>query len=243
MTPLPNPAPPSNGPVVPQQRPGLPPGWAPSPYEPPSEQQWGPAGPPSAPPAPAPVARRIGPWWLVAAVLVGALLAASVTWAIARPATPEPTSSAPSSPSLISSAPAVPTAATTDQQVCGDLDRVGGAFYNGYYKQLMLSGGHADAVPIQLSAQTSALTTVGAPAGQIDGAAAIAAASPAIGSAMTGMVRDAAIAGKGAADSSVSGVNHIPDLTSLLTTFTTSTVECTKAGYQPSWFNPSELAR
>ncbi|WP_224403545.1 hypothetical protein [Pseudonocardia sp. ICBG1034] len=133
------------------------------------------------------------------------------------------------------------TASSTDQQVCGDLERVGGAFYNGYYKQLMLSGGHADAVPIQLAAQVSVLTTIGAPDGEIDGATAIAGASQAVGSAMTGMVRDAAIIGKGAANSSVSGVDHIPDMTSLLTAFTTATVECSKAGYQPSWFDPSEL--
>lgn len=254
----PNQAPPSPSTAgIPSQRPGPATGWGPSPYGPPPQQQWGSAGPAQqqwgpaygqpqqwggvgpawGPPPPAPPTRRTRPGWVLVALIVGAALVASATWAIARPAASEPS---PSGPAPVA-APAETASFTTDSTVCGDLDRVGGAFYNGYYKQLMVTGGRATAVPVQLAAQTMALTTVGAPQGQIDGSTAIASASPAVGSAMTGMVRDAAIVGKGSADSSATGANQIPDMTSMLTTFTTSTVECTKAGYQPSWFNPQEL--
>jgi hypothetical protein len=141
-------------------------------------------------------------------------------------------------------APLVP--ATTDAQVCGDLARVGAGFYNGYFSAMMIAGregrlASTNADPITLAAQLGALTTVGAPANQIDGSDAIAHASPAVASAMFSMVKDADRIAQSAANTAVTGLALVNDISPVITSFSKALVACSQAGYQPTYFDPHAL--
>lgn len=132
-----------------------------------------------------------------------------------------------------------PALAAADAPVCGSLGQVGRAFYEGSYSDLMKTQS-TTVDPIQLAAQLSALTTVGAPPGSINGAAAIAAASPAVSVALITLTRDAdRIAQRyiGVAQGAVTG----SDVTPIIDSFTEALIACTRAGYQPIWFDPAAL--
>ena len=95
--------------------------------------------------------------------------------------------------------------------------------------------------PISLAAELGVLTTIGAPPDQIDGSEAISNASPPVRTAMVSMVRDAERLTTAAVNTGVTGVQLVGDMTPILTSFTSSLVACSHAGYQPPWFSPQEL--
>jgi hypothetical protein len=129
----------------------------------------------------------------------------------------------------------------TDPAVCASLAKVGKAFYERTYTPLMHSESIA-ASPIDLAAQLGALATTGATGGSIDGTVAISGASPDIREKLTRMVRDADRLAQHYADVA-RGTTPGSDLTIMVNTFTDGLIACTRAGYQPDWFDPESLVK
>jgi hypothetical protein len=134
-----------------------------------------------------------------------------------------------------SASPALPVAAPTtssvtvdaDRKVCVDLDARGGTLYNTLVVPMMsgASGQKSMNVDVQrMLNAVSAVTRVGED--ELD------AASPGIADEGARLV---------AAAEAFQAHDHV-DTTALLTAFVGLSVECTKSGHKPSWFDPAKLA-
>lgn len=176
-------------------------------------------------------------WMLkLACLAVAALLAGGCSGGDQETSAPAPGSGA---ASMTPTATGGTTAVSADAAVCGSLGKVGRAFYEGAYTDLIEDETTA-VQPIQLAAQLGALATTGAPEGEIDGSAAIAAASPAIRQPMIAMTRDADRLAQRFVDVAQGAVTG-SDVTAVVNTFTNALVACSRAGYQPVWFDPAAL--
>lgn len=128
---------------------------------------------------------------------------------------------------------------STDELVCTSLAKTGQAFYEKTYSPVM----HKTELrvdPISLAAQLGALTTTGAPSGSIDGTSAVLNASPTVREKLTIMVRDADRIAQRYADAATGAVIG-SDITPIVNSFTDALIACSKAGYQPRWFDPKSL--
>lgn len=183
----------------------------------------------------------------VATVLAVSGVVIAVLFALAPPDRREPSSAAPAQ--ATPPAPAEP--ADTDEQVCGDLERIGERFYVDMYEPFMTSGTFPQSEMAAeesgtVAAVVGALSMVGAPEGEIDGSEAISQASQPVSEALARMTGDADRSAQRIVDSGLSGMVSGydlggVDLTQLVTSFTDSLIACTDAGYQPSYFDPYGL--
>ncbi|MFC5061968.1 hypothetical protein [Actinomycetospora atypica] len=128
------------------------------------------------------------------------------------------------------------TTGAADQSVCSDLDARGGTFYREYVVKIMGQGqpGYktVNVDPDVMQRGINALTAVGATAPRASSGGGTA-ASPALETDRASMVNSA---------SSMSNIYANMDATSLLTAFVATSVECSKLGHSPSWFNPQALS-
>jgi hypothetical protein len=178
--------------------------------------------------------KRTGLAALVATAVL-ATVSCSGTPAAAPPSTPGGTTST-------TVAPTTTASAVTDAEVCGSLERTGKPFYP-TYAQLMKNE-KLTIKPIVLSAQLATLSTTGVPEGssEIDGTSVINNASPVTRESLTRMVRDADRLAQRYADAAT-GATVGSDITEIVNSFTDALVTCTKAGYQPTWFDPEVLLK
>jgi hypothetical protein len=126
--------------------------------------------------------------------------------------------------------PAVPAssgvAVDADRKVCVDLDARGGTLYNTFVVPMMSGASGRKSMDVDLQQMihaVSAVTRVGE--GELD------AASPGIADEGGRLV---------AAAEAFRAHDHV-DTTALLTAFVGLSVECTKSGHKPSWFDQRKL--
>lgn len=170
---------------------------------------------------------------LAAALMAIAGCSSGPTQSAAGTSSPATTTTASSTPSA-----AVTIAVTTDETVCLSLEKTGHGFYPTYAS--IMKKQPVSIQPIELSAQMAVLSTTGAVEGSIDGAGAINQASPDLRLKLSTMVRDATQTAQRFADAATGAVAG-SDITPIVNSFTSALVACTKAGYQPSWFDPAAL--
>jgi hypothetical protein len=163
--------------------------------------------------------------------------------------TTAPQASAPSSSTPLSTASSSSVAAaasSSDQEVCtgsAGLEKNGDGFYQ-TYRHIMLTGQGMTVDALTLTGQLRTLAQVGKRGEETNGIVAINEASPDVRLAMSQMVNDA----NRFATQYTDVTNGLPvssadtDLTPMINTYTSSLVECTKAGFKPSYFDPNELS-
>jgi len=138
-----------------------------------------------------------------------------------------------------------PVSTQADSDICtgsNGLQSRGEDFYTSY-RHLMRGGGNSVVNARLLSRQLRNLATIGAPAGQTDGSAALNAASPGLRLPLAKVVRDADRLAQRFADiangAPATGVDR--ELTSLFNAFTDALIACAGAGHAPAWFSPDDL--
>ena len=190
------------------------------------------------------------PWIVCGLVCLVVALAAALVVVVIDERSPAPVSAssptgsayAPSSPGTggySSGFPSVaPSTSAGDARACGALNQYGRAFYVETYRPVMLRGrgGYVtmDFEPIRLAAQLGVLDM------KLDSAT-LADASQPVRSALQDAADDAGSLAQAYANVRVYG-GRAPELTPIITSFTEALTSCTSAGYQPSYFNISEIA-
>lgn len=136
----------------------------------------------------------------------------------------------------------LPEKSQSDRIVCGGevgLERWGIGVYSTY--KALLRGESSSISATTLARQLTDLTMIATSVESEDGSKTINDASSDIRLAITKMIQDADRKAQHFTDAADRRFTPDNDVTDAMTSYTNALVACTTAGYQPSWFNLSEL--